>query len=68
MPHDTAGREAYETANTALLERADRLVAVWNGQPPGGKGGGTADVVVEARAARVPVDVGWPEGAARRGA
>lgn len=67
MPHDTAGREAYEAANAVLLERADRLVAVWNGQPPGGKGGGTADVVVEARAAGVPVDVVWPEGAARRG-
>ncbi|WP_327392914.1 hypothetical protein OG533_26700 [Streptomyces sp. NBC_01186] len=66
MPHDTANRSAYETANTVLLERADRLVAVWNGQPPGGKGGGTADVVEEARAAGIPVDVIRPDGAARR--
>jgi hypothetical protein len=65
MPYGTAGREAYEAANGALLERSDRLVAVWNGQPPGGKGGGTADVVLEARAAGVPVDVVWPDGAAR---
>ncbi|MER7795609.1 hypothetical protein [Streptomyces sp. NPDC097640] len=66
MPHATANREAYEAANAVLLERADRLVAVWNGQPPTGKGGGTADVVYEARDAGLPVDVVWPEGASRR--
>ncbi|WP_372444853.1 hypothetical protein [Streptomyces coffeae] len=64
MPH--ANRQAYEAANAVLLERADRLVAVWNMQPPTGKGGGTADVVHEARAAGVPVDVVWPDGASRR--
>ncbi|MEV7424996.1 MULTISPECIES: hypothetical protein [unclassified Streptomyces] len=66
MPHESANRQAYESANAVLLERADRLVAVWNGQPPTGKGGGTADVVAEARATGVPVDVIWPDGAARR--
>ena len=67
MPHASANRQAYESANRALLEQADRLVAVWNGEPPSGKGGGTADVVSEARAAGLPVDVVWPVGAARRG-
>lgn len=67
VPHETANRGAYEAANKVLLERADRLVAVWDGAPPSGKGGGTADVVVEARAAGIPVDVVWPAGAARRG-
>ncbi|BBA98160.1 hypothetical protein RVR_4239 [Actinacidiphila reveromycinica] len=66
-PFATAGREAYEAANRVLLDRADRLVAVWNGQPPGGKGGGTADVVLQARAAGIPVDVVWPPGAERAG-
>ncbi|MES4901883.1 MULTISPECIES: hypothetical protein [unclassified Streptomyces] len=66
MPHETANRQAYEAANTVLLKRADRLVAVWNGQPPSGKGGGTADVVHEARQAGVPVDVVWPGGASRQ--
>ncbi|MFF5565271.1 hypothetical protein ACFY7Z_10630 [Streptomyces sp. NPDC012623] len=66
MPHESANRQAYESANAVLLERADRLVAVWNGQPPTGKGGGTADVVAEACATGVPVDVVWPDGAARR--
>jgi hypothetical protein len=65
MPHANANREAYEAANRVLLERADRLVAVWDGQAPEGKGGGTADVVVAASDAGIPVDVIWPRGAAR---
>lgn len=65
MPYETAGRAAYEAANTELLKRADRLVAVWDGQPPSARGAGTADTVLEARAAGIPVDVVWPDGAAR---
>lgn len=65
LPIETAGRQAYEAANSVLVERADRLVAVWDGSPPTGRGGGTADTVLEARAAGVPVDVVWPEGTAR---
>jgi hypothetical protein len=65
MPYENANRVAYEAANAELLARADRLVAVWDGAPPGGKGGGTADVVVLARAAGTPVDVVWPAGAQR---
>jgi len=65
LPHETANRQAYESANAVLIERADRLVAVWNGEPPTGKGGGTADTVMEARAVGVPVDVVWPQGAER---
>ncbi|GGY64387.1 hypothetical protein AB0M94_31735 [Streptomyces xanthochromogenes] len=65
MPFDGAERQAYEAANTELIERADMLVAVWDGTPPSGQGGGTADTVQEARRAGVPVRVVWPEGAAR---
>ncbi|MFF5101688.1 hypothetical protein [Streptomyces sp. NPDC000134] len=68
LPNDTADRHAYEAANAVLLQRADRLVAVWNGEPPSGKGGGTADTVLEAQAAGIPVDVVWPAGATRRSA
>lgn len=67
MPFEAASRQAYVAANAELLRRADRLVAVWDGQPPTGKGGGTADTVLEARQVGVPVGVVWPEGAARRG-
>ncbi|ANW18860.1 hypothetical protein [Streptomyces clavuligerus] len=66
LAHPTANRAAYEAANAELLRRADRLVAVWDGSPPAGRGG-TADTVAGARAAGVPVDVVWPESAARRG-
>ncbi|MEU5838197.1 hypothetical protein ABZ820_31635 [Streptomyces diacarni] len=53
---------------TALLCRTQmRLVAVWDGRPPSGKGGGTADTVEQARAAGVDVVVVWPEGAGRKG-
>lgn len=67
LPYETSDRQAYEAANAVLVERADRLVAVWDGTPPTGRGGGTADAVLEARAAGVPVDVVWPDGAARCG-
>jgi hypothetical protein len=30
LPYETADRQAYAVANAVLLERADRLVAVWN--------------------------------------
>ncbi|BDM72078.1 hypothetical protein HEK616_55650 [Streptomyces nigrescens] len=65
MPYDVADRQAYEAANAELLKRAERLVAVWDGTPPSGKGGGTADAVEQARALGLPVDVVWPEGAER---
>ncbi|MEU6610135.1 hypothetical protein ABZ922_34680 [Streptomyces shenzhenensis] len=67
LDHDHANRAAYEDANSEVLRRAERLVAVWDGSPPSPKGGGTADTVLEARAAGLPVDVVWPEGAARQG-
>ncbi|MFI2782474.1 hypothetical protein [Streptomyces sp. ALB3] len=67
LPYESAGRAAYEAANAELLERADRLVAVWDGTRPSGAGGGTADLVEEARRAGVPVDVVSPDGTARRG-
>ncbi|WP_416971872.1 hypothetical protein [Streptomyces sp. 4F14] len=65
LPYETADWHAYEAANAVLVQRAERLVAVWDGVPPSGKGGGTADTVVEAREGGVPVDVVWPQGAAR---
>ncbi|MFE4665656.1 hypothetical protein ACFRI7_07025 [Streptomyces sp. NPDC056716] len=65
LPHETANRGAYADANRALLQRAERLVAIWDGTPPSGKGGGTADTVLEARDVGVLVDVVWPRGAVR---
>lgn len=64
MPHKNAGRQAYEDANEAILDGIDRLIAVWDGRPSGGKGG-TGDAVLAARGRGVPVDVIWPDGARR---
>ncbi|MCI3272843.1 hypothetical protein [Streptomyces cylindrosporus] len=68
LPYERAGTEAYEAANRLLLQGAQRLVAVWDGSAPTGRGGGTADTVAEARAAGLAVDVVWPTGARRTGA
>jgi hypothetical protein len=56
--------EAHMAAGRAVVEQADVLLAVWNGQPSKGLGG-TADVVDYARERGVPVEVIWPEGATR---
>jgi hypothetical protein len=56
--------EAHMEASNAMLDRAERLFAVWDGKPARGYGG-TADVVAEARNRGIPVTVIWPEGARR---
>jgi len=56
--------EAHMAASQAMLTRADRLYAVWDGKPARGYGG-TADVVAEATHRGIPVTVIWPKGAAR---
>lgn len=57
LPYDTADRDAYEAAHAELLRRADRLVAVRNGEPPSGRGGGAVDTDLAAQAAVISVDV-----------
>lgn len=64
MPFPTADRYAYEAANNAMLDSADELVAVWDGQPSPDRGG-TAGAVADARDRGLPVTVIWPSGAAR---
>lgn len=64
MPFAESNRQAYEVANAVLLSMADRLVAVWDGQP-GKDQGGTGAVVEQARQLGKPVHVIWPRGAAR---
>ncbi|WP_214324570.1 hypothetical protein [Nonomuraea sediminis] len=56
--------ESHMQASSRMLDDADELFAVWDGQPARGYGG-TADVVTEARKRGVPVRVIWPEGALR---
>ena len=64
MDYDHPGREAYMAASVRMVTGADRLVAVWDGQPAAGRGG-TADVVTHAQHHGVPVTVIWPDGCQR---
>ncbi|NUP64306.1 MAG: hypothetical protein HOW71_19265 [Nonomuraea sp.] len=52
------------TASARMLDDAEVLFAIWDGQPARGYGG-TADVVAEARRREVPVRVIWPDEARR---
>ncbi len=56
--------EAHMQAALRMLDEADHLLAVWDGQPARGYGG-TADVVHAARERGMPITVIWPEGATR---
>jgi hypothetical protein len=56
--------EALMAAGRRLVERSDRLVAVWDGRPARGVGG-TGDVVDHARRSGVPIHVVWPPGCSR---
>ena len=46
--------QAYERAGRIMLAQSDILLAIWNGDPPLGRGG-TAQIVAEAVAQGVPV-------------
>lgn len=56
---------AYEAANREMLGRIDELVAVWDGDTRGGRGG-TVETVGLARGLGRTVHVVWPDGARRR--
>lgn len=56
--------DAHMAASVAMLDTADRLLAVWDGKPARGYGG-TADVVAHAKKRSIPVKMIWPEGAQR---
>lgn len=59
-----SGSAAYAEASRIMLERVDRLLAVWDGRPAA-RPGGTADVVEQARRAGIETTVVWPDGALR---
>ncbi len=55
-PGDPSREASYARAGTAVLDRCDVLLALWDGGPARGRGG-TAAVVAEARATGRPVVV-----------
>ncbi|MEU4424840.1 hypothetical protein AB0F81_29830 [Actinoplanes sp. NPDC024001] len=62
--HRASTSEAHMDASRLMIDEADRLVAVWDGQPARSFGG-TADVVDYAQTRGIPVVVIWPAGANR---
>jgi hypothetical protein len=62
--HRQSTSQAHMHASRLMVDRADHLIAVWDGEPARAYGG-TADVVQYAREKRVPVSVVWPAGAYR---
>ena len=55
---------SYEAASREVVERCDMLIAVWDGDGTGARGG-TAETVAWARAMHKPIQVIWPKGASR---
>jgi hypothetical protein len=64
MPFTESTSQAHMQASKAMVDQADELYAVWDGQPARAYGG-TADVVAYAREHGTPVRVIWPHGAER---
>lgn len=64
LPYTESTSDAHMAASKAMLDQANALVAVWDGQPARGYGG-TADVVALARQRDLPVYIVWPAGARR---
>ncbi|TAK13406.1 MAG: hypothetical protein EPO35_10395 [Acidobacteria bacterium] len=60
LPPQPTRRQAYESAGAYGLDRADVLLAIWDGLTARGPGG-TAEVVAMARARRLPL--AWINGA-----
>lgn len=64
LGHRESTSQSHMDASMYMLGRADRLLAVWDGEPARGYGG-TADIVEAAEQRGVPVIVIWPDGASR---
>jgi hypothetical protein len=64
LDHVESNSTAHTDASIQMIQRADRLFAVWDGKPARGYGG-TAGVVTYARERDIPLVVIWPDGEKR---
>jgi len=64
LPFTQSTSESHMAASKLMVDEADELYAVWDGQPARAYGG-TADVVAYARDRGTTVRVIWPAGAER---
>jgi hypothetical protein len=64
LPFIESTEQAHLAGGRTVVDRSQRLVAVWDGKPARGIGG-TADIVSYARQKNIPIVMLWPEGATR---
>jgi hypothetical protein len=64
LDYQESTAEAHMAASATMVDTADRLFAVWDGERARSYGG-TADVVAYAKERGTPVTVIWPAGASR---
>jgi hypothetical protein len=64
LAFDAPTEDAFLAAGHEVADQCDLLLAVWDGQGAGGKGG-TADVVAYARERGIETRIIWPLGARR---
>jgi hypothetical protein len=64
LPFESPCEEAFLRAGHSLVDQADVLIAIWDGEK-NEVIGGTASVVAYAREISKPVVVVWPEGSSR---
>ncbi|MFB9349846.1 hypothetical protein ACFFUA_20730 [Streptomyces heliomycini] len=64
LAYDPVDRDSCVGADERLVARSGLLLAVWDGSPSNGRDA-TAHLVTYARARGLPVEIVWPEGAAR---
>jgi hypothetical protein len=64
LPFTASTPDSHMAASRLMVDEADQLFAVWDGEPARAFGG-TADVVAYAREHGTPVRVIWPDGAQR---
>jgi len=64
MPFPAPSEDAFLAAGHEVVNSCDLLLAVWDGQRAGGKGG-TADIVAYARTRGIDTRIIWPDGAIR---
>lgn len=65
LPFPSPTEPAFMAAGILVVDRCDRLLAAWDGEPARGLGG-TADVVRYARREHKPIINVWPSGVRRQ--
>jgi len=64
LPHASPSEQAFLEAGHRVVELADLVIAVWDGEAAQGLGG-TADIVHFARSRSREIEIVWPPGVSR---